>query len=67
MIYVPDFLAAAEVALPVSYETANLAAYFVYIICYLALTGLAGAYYQTSMACAYETLRIQEGENSADL
>lgn len=67
VIYVPDFLAAAEVTLPVSYETANLAAYFVYIICYLALTGLAGAYYQTSMACAYETLRIQEGENSADL
>lgn len=63
IIYVPDLLNAAGINLPVSYETANLLAYIVYIICYLVFIGLAGAHYQVSMTCAYEKLRVsQENE-----
>lgn len=60
VIYVPDIMNQMGVILPVSYETASLCAYVVYMICSLILIGLAGAYYQTSMACAYETLRNRE-------
>ncbi len=63
IIYVPDFLNDIGVNLPVNYETANLLAYIVYIICYLVFIGLAGAHYQVSMTCAYEKLRVlQENE-----
>lgn len=60
--FAPDMMQAAGIALPVSYETASLLAYLAYVLCYLALAWFAGAYYQTSMACAYEKLRISTQE-----
>lgn len=62
VVYIPDFLRAAGVALPVKYETASFVSFLIYLVLYLLLVGLAGAYYQTSMACAYETLRMPAEE-----
>lgn len=63
VVYIPDLLRAAGVTLPVDYEIASFVAYFVYLVFYLLVTGLAGAYYQTSMACAYEALRTPAEDN----
>lgn len=60
IVYIPDILIAAGVALPVSQNTANLLAYVVYCAASLVVVWFAGAYYQTAMACAYETLRPQD-------
>ena len=57
IVYVPDILTAVGVTLPVDYSTANLISYVVYCVCSLVLAWSAGAYYQTTMACAYETLK----------
>lgn len=69
LVYVPDVLKKLNVAMPVSYETASFIAYLGYLVLYLVLAGLFGAYYQTSMARAYETLRMklnpEEGEKTA--
>lgn len=62
IVYVPDILLAAGVILPASYETASFLTYLGYMVCYLILTGLAGAYYQTSLACAYEMLKQKNEE-----
>lgn len=62
VVYIPDFLRAAGVDLPVKYETASFVSFLIYLVLYLLLVGLAGAYYQTSMACAYETLRMPAEE-----
>ncbi len=56
IMYVPDILVSFGVTLPVTYETANAISYLVYLAAFLALTWFAGAYYQTSMAFAYEAL-----------
>ena len=57
VVYVPDILKAAGITLPVDGSTANLLAYVVYCVLSLVLAWSAGAYYQTSIACAYETLK----------
>ncbi len=60
VVYLPDILLSAGVTLPVSYAAASFIAYIAYVVCHLALIWVAGAYYQTTMACAYETLRTRE-------
>ena len=62
IIYIPDLLVAAGVTLPVSQNIANLLAYVVYCAFSLVVTWFAGAYYQTTMACAYEALKPQDDE-----
>lgn len=57
VVYLPDILTAAGVTLPVDANTANLLAYVAYCVLSLVLAWSAGAYYQTTLACAYETLK----------
>lgn len=64
IVYLPDILSAAGVTLPVDANTANLLAYVVYCVFSLLLAWSAGAYYQTTIACAYETLKPLVNENS---
>ena len=64
IVYLPDILMASGVALPVNYSTASLLSYVVYCILTLVLAWSAGAYYQVSLACAYETLKPQEEEQT---
>lgn len=57
IVYLPDVLLKTGVIMLESYDVASFIATLVNVVCNLALVGLAGAYYQTSMACAYEALR----------
>lgn len=64
IVYLPDILLAFGVSLPVDYSTASLLSYVVYCILTLVLAWFAGAYYQVSMACAYEALKPVVDEDS---
>lgn len=60
IVYIPDILWVFGVRLPVSANVANLLAYVLYCVVNLVLVWFVEAYYQTTMACAYEKLKLQE-------
>ncbi len=60
IVYIPDILSVFGVQLPVSANVANLLAYVLYCVVNLVLVWFVEAYYQTTMACAYEVLKYQE-------
>lgn len=58
--YIPDVLRALGITLPMNQNTANLLFYAIYCVAFLALSWFVGAYYQTTMACAYEALKPRQ-------
>lgn len=61
--YVPELLSLMGVTLPVSSGIAGFLFYLLYAVLSLALSWWAGAYVQTSYACAYEQLRTPPEEH----
>lgn len=57
LVYTPELLSLAGVQLPLSADVLNVASYGLYCIASLTLTYFAGAYVQTTNACAYDRLR----------
>ena len=58
--YGPEILSWAGVTLPISAKAANLLFYALYAVANIALDWFAGAYVQTTYACAYEQLNAPD-------